>query len=46
MKPFAYQGAVYPYEEIQDIYIIFEFIIKVLFGDTFVNQIKYILDKK
>ena len=46
MRPFAYQGAVFPYEEIVDITIVFEFIINVLIGEKFTNNINNLLKKK
>ena len=46
MRPFSYQGAVSEYEEIVDIMIVFEFIINVLIGEKFTNNIKNLLNKK
>lgn len=46
MRPFAYQGAVFLYEEIVDITIVFEFIINVLIGEKFTNNINDLLKKK
>lgn len=46
MKPFTYQGAVPPHEEIVDIMIVFKFIINVLIGEKFTNNINNLLKKK
>lgn len=46
MKPFAYCGAVSPHEEIVYIMVVFKFIINVLIGEKFTNNIKNLLNKK
>lgn len=46
MKPFTYQGAVPPYKEIVDIMIVFKFIINILIGEKFTNNINNLLKKK
>ena len=45
MKPFKYQGAIYPYEEIVNIEIIITFIINVLMDTHKIDEIKNLINK-